>query len=332
MKAITYRSYGSPDILKLHDVEQPIITDDEVLVRVHAAAVNPLDWHYLTGTPYLMHIAGAGLVKPKRSIPGQDVAGTVESVGARVTQLQPGDEVFGWSSGGGCLAEFVAVPENQLVRKPAQVTFEQAAAVPIAAFTALQALRDKGRLQPGQNVLINGASGGVGTFAAQIAKALGAQVTAVCSTRNADIARSLGADHVIDYTREDFTQTEQRYDLLVDIPGNRSLSDCRRVLKPEGIYVLVGGSMGRWLGPLPLLIKARMTSMVVSQKLITFIAQSTREDLLFLSHLLERGELTPVIDRTYPLSDASTALRYQGEKHSRGKIVMTVASHGAASS
>ncbi len=323
MKAVTYDTYGTSDVLEIRDVAVPTVTDDGVLVRVHAAAVNPLDWHFLTGTPYLMHVAGAGLFRPKRHIPGVDVAGTVEAVGAGVSELAPGDEAFGWSRGGS-LAEYVCVPADQLVPKPAEVTFEQAAAVPVAAFTALQGLRDKGRIRPGQKVLVNGASGGVGTFAVQLATWFGAEVTGVCSPPNVDTVRSLGATRVIDYSREDFTESGERYDVVLDIAGNRSLSECRSVLTPDGTYVLVGGPKGRWLGPLPRLLHALLLSRLVRQRLVSYIAQETRQDLLLLQGLLAAGTLTPVIDRTYPLDDAAAALAYQGAGHARGKIVVTV--------
>ncbi len=323
MKAIIYLAYGPPEHLMLREVAKPVPGDNEVLVRVHSASVNKVDWHRVTGTPYLVRLVG-GLRRPKRTTPGSDVAGSVAAVGKNVQGFTLGDEVFGWQTGG-CFAEFVSVPQDNLVPKPANVTFDEASAVGVAAFTALQGLRDKGQLQPGQQVLINGASGGVGTFAVQIAKSLGAHVTAVCSPRNVDQARAMGADVVIDYTKEDFVQSGRRYHLLLDIAGNRSLADCRSVLTEDGISVRVGGPVGRWLGPLPHLVKALVLSRFSSQKFIQFIAKETREDLLFLSQLLEREELVPVIDRKYPLRDTAKALAYQGEGRAQGKIVVTVA-------
>ena len=321
MKAIVQESYGSPDVLEVREVDKPVVNDDDVLVRVHAASVNALDWHLLTGLPYLVR-PSAGLRTPKRVIAGADVAGRVEDVGKNVTRFQPGDEVFGDVSGS--FAEYVSAPERGLALKPANLTFEQTAAVPVAGLTAVQGLRDHGRIQSGQKVLINGASGGVGTFAVQVAKSFGAEVTAVCSTRNVDTARSSGADHVIDYTQEDFTQGGQRYDLMFDVPGNRSLADCWRVLEPEGTYLLVGGPKGRWLGPLPRLFRAKLASLVRSQRLAWFVAQVNREDLGLLKELLESGQVVPVIEKTYPLDEAADALRYFGEGHAQGKLILTV--------
>lgn len=322
MKALTYHTYGTPDVLELHDVDTPTVGPDDVLVRVHAASVNPVDWHYLTGTPYIVRLV-AGLRAPRRTIPGSDLAGTVDAVGANVTRFRPGDEVFGWR-GGGTIAEYAAVPADQLVSKPPNVTFEQAAGAGVAAFTALQGLRDKGQLQSGHKVLINGASGGVGTFAVQIAKAFGAHVTAVCSTRNTDIARSIGADEVIDYTKEDFIQGGQRYDLLFDIAANRSLSACRSVLTSNGVVVLVGGGKNPWVGPLPQLVKALLQSKLSSQRFVLFIAKETNDDLVVLRDLLEAEKVTTVIDRAYGLSDAREAFRYLEEGHAQGKIVITM--------
>ena len=321
MKAIVYHKYGSPEVLELQEIDKPVVKDDDVLVRVHAASVNPADWHLLIGTPYLVRIV-AGLFKPKHTIPGIDVAGRVEAVGRNVKQFQPGDEVFGEHSR--AYAEYVCVPEDGIVLKPANLTFEQAAAVPIAALTALQGLRDKGQIQLGHKVLINGASGGVGTFAVQIAKSFGAEVTGVCSTRNVDMVRSIGADHVIDYTQEDFTQSGQRYDLMLDAVGNRSLSDCRRVLSPKGVYVSVGAQVGDWLGPLTHVSKVLLASLVGSQKMVPMLAKQTKSDLVVLKELLEAEKVTPVIDRRYELSEVPEALRYQGEGHAQGKIVITV--------
>ena len=319
MKAIVQMRYGSPDVLQLKDIDKPVVKDDEVLVRVHAAAVNIGDWHLLRGVPYVMRLV-SGLRKPKREIPGLDIAGQVEAVGRNVTRFRPGDEVFGWCKG--AFAEYACAAENNLLPKPANLTFEQSAAVGDSAFTALAAVRDQGKVQPGQRVLINGASGGVGTFAVQIAKSFGAHVTGVCSTRNVDMVRSIGADEVIDYTKEDFTQTEQRYDVMLDLVGNRSLSDCRRALTPRGTYVVVGvKDMGRWFG-LGRQIKALLLSPFVRQRMRVFVVRHNREDLAVLKELVEAGKVTPVIDRRYALSEVPEALRYQGEGHPRGKIVI----------
>src|SRR5467141_3182765 len=321
MKAIVRRKYGSPDLLSLEDVEIPVVEDDRVLVRVHAASVNALDWHVLRGLPYLVRMS-EGLRKPKRSTMGVDLAGSLEAIGKNVTQFQPGDEVFGARDG--AFAEYVAAKENKLVQKPANVTFEQAAAVPVAGCTALQALRDKGQVQPGQRVLINGAAGGVGTFAVQLAKAFGADVTATTSPRNVDLIRSIGADRVIDYTREDFTEGGQRFDLILDIGGKRSLFACRRALTRTGTYVIVGGPSGRWIRPLDRALGAAILSRFVRQKLLFFIAKLPKEDLILLKELMETGKVTPVIDRTYPLRETPEAIRYLEEGHARGKVVITV--------
>jgi NADPH:quinone reductase-like Zn-dependent oxidoreductase len=321
MKAIVYYEYGSPDVLRFEEIEKPMVEDDQVLVRVHAASVNPLDWHNMRGEPYVMRASG-GLTKPKNNGLGADLAGRVEAVGGNVTQFQPGDEVFGMSIK--TFAEYVRVSQAGVVTKPANLTFEQAAAVPVGAITALQGLRDKGQLQPGQRVLINGAAGGVGTFAVQIAKSFGAEVTGVCSTRNVDLVRSIGTDHVIDYTKEEFTTGAQRYDLILDAVGKRSLSECRRVLTPEGTLVVVGAADGRWIGPLVPPLKALLLSRFVSQKLIFFISKRNTADLLLLKDLIEAGKLTPVIDRSYPLSDVPEAIRYLEEGHAQGKVVITV--------
>ena len=320
MRAIIHTTYGSPDVLELQEIEKPDVPDDEVLVRVQAASVNPVDLYSLTGTPYLARILG-GLRRPKSSNLGVDFAGTVEEVGRNVTQFRPGDEVFGRS---GAFAEYVCV-RDAVAPKPTNLTMEQAAAVPVAALTALQGLRDHGQIQPGRNVLINGASGGVGTFAVQIAKALGAEVTGVCSTRNVDLVRSLGADHVIDYTREEFTRNEQRYDLMLDVAGSRSWSECRRVLDPQATLVIVGAPKGsRLLGPLSHIVGVRLAAVRSSQKVVFFMAKPNRADLMVLGELLENGKVTPVIDRRYALSEIADALRYLGEGHARGKIVLTV--------
>jgi len=322
MKAIVYRCYGSPDVLEYEDIEKPVPEGQEVLVKVRAAAVNPLDWHNMRGSPYFLRI-GTGLGSPKNPRLGVDFAGTVEAVGENVTQFKPGDEVFGGANG--AFADYVTIDEDRgLVIKPANMSFEQAAAVPIAAITALQALRDKGQVKPGQKVLINGASGGVGTFAVQIAKALGAEVSGVCSTRNVELVRSLGADHVFDYKQENYTESGQRFDLIIDNVGNHSLQANRRVLQPNGILVIVGGMKGDWFGPMMSPIKALMMSPFVGQKLGLMIAQMRKEDLGVLSDLMQAGELTPVIDRRYHLSEVPDAIRYSEEGHARGKIIINL--------
>jgi NADPH:quinone reductase-like Zn-dependent oxidoreductase len=324
VKAIVHERYGLPDVLELREVDKPVVGDDEVLVRVHATSVNPVDWHTVTGTPYLVRMA-AGLLKPKNEFLGVDFAGTVEVVGRDVTRFQPGDEVFGARNG--AFADYVCVPEERaVVRKPANVTFEQAAAVAVAAISALQGLRDKGKIQSGQKVLINGASGGVGTFAVQIAKAFGAEVTGVCSTRNVEIVRSIGADHVVDYTQEDFTRSKQRYDLMLDVAGNRSWSDCKRVLAEKATLVVVGGpKTNRWIGPLSQALKLRLRSLGGSRRVVApFLARINKEDLMVLLKLLEAGTVTPVIDRQYELTEAPEALSYLGEGHAKGKVVITV--------
>ena len=321
MKAIVQVQYGSPDVLTLKDIGKPVVKDDEVLVRVRAAAVNIGDWHLLRGVPYAMRLA-SGLLKPKREIPGVDVVGQVEVTGKNVEQFRPGDEVFGWCRG--AFAEYACAPETNLLPKPANLTFDQAAAVGDSAFTALAAVRDQGKVQPGQTVLINGASGGVGTFAVQIAKALGANVTGVCGSRNVDMVRSIGADQVIDYTKEDFTQAGQRYDVMLDLIGSRSLSDCRRALTPRGTYVVVGvRDMGRWFG-LGRQTEALLLSPFVRQRMCVFVVRHNREDLAVLKALVEAGKVAPVIDRRYALLEVPEALRYQGEGHSQGKIVIVV--------
>ena len=322
MKAITYRCYGSTDVLEFADVEKPRPTDNEVLVKVHAASVNPLDWHFMRGTPYFMRLM-SGLGSPNEAGVGVDFAGTVEAVGSDVTRFKPGDEVFG--GGNGVFAEYVTIAQDgALAMKPAGVSFEQAASTPIAALTALQALRDTGKLQPGQKVLINGASGGVGTFAVQIAKSLGAEVTGVCSTRNVEMVRSLGADHVFDYTKEDYTESGKQYDVIVDMVSNHSLSKNRRALKPEGILVIVGGGKGNWLGPMMGPIKALVLSPFVGQEFIMILAQMRQDDLAILADLLQSGKVTPVIDKRYPLSEVQAALQYSEEGHARGKIIINM--------
>ena len=320
MKAIVYRCYGSPAVLQFEDIEKPTPADDEVLVKVVAASVNPLDWHYMRGSPYIMRL-GSGLGAPNKTSMGVDFAGTVEAIGGNVKRFKPGDEVFGGRSG--AFAEYVIVPEDRaLVLKPANITFEQAASVPIAAVTALQALRDKGKLEPGHKVLINGASGGVGTFAVQIAKSFGAEVTGVCSTRNVDMVRSIGAEHVFDYTKDDYTESGKQYDLIIDMVGNHSLSANRRALKPEGTFVIVGGGKGNWLGPLMGPIKALMLSPFVGQEFVMLLAELRKDDLAIVGDLMQAGKVAPVIDRRYRLSEVPAAIRYSEEGHAQGKIVI----------
>jgi NADPH:quinone reductase-like Zn-dependent oxidoreductase len=321
MQAIVSRRYGPPDVLRLEEREKPTPGDNEVLIKVRAAAINPLDWHLMRGMPYGFRFT-TGLRKPKDTRLGMDFSGEVEALGNNVTKLKLGDQVFGACRGS--LAEFVCAPESVTVLKPVNVTFEQAAATPVAALTALQGLRDKGQLRSGQKVLINGASGGVGTFAVQLARSLGAEVTAVCSTRNVDLVRSLGAHAVIDYTRDKFTQAPQRYDVLLDCIGNHSLSACRRILNPTGIYVMVGGPSGRWIAPMGRVLRMLVLSRFVPQKLLVFMAQVNAQDLTLLSDLMASEKLIPVIDRRYPLSDVSTAMRYLEQGHARGKILITV--------
>jgi NADPH:quinone reductase-like Zn-dependent oxidoreductase len=322
MNAAVRDRYGPPDVVELREIDKPKPADDEVLVRVRAVSVNPADWYTLTG-PLIARVPN-GLFKPKSNKLGVDFAGTVEAVGATVTQFRPGDEVFGARSG--AFAEYVCVPADRaVVLKPPNVTFEEAAAVPIAAITALQGLRDKGNVQPGHKVLINGASGGVGTFAIQIAKSFGADVTGVCSTRNVELARSLGADRVIDYTREDFTRSGERYDLLLDIAGSRSWSECKRVLKPHATHVIVGAQKGnRVIGPLGPIVCLRLASVPSSQKCVFFVAKFNKPDMEILRELLADEKMKPVIDRRYDWSDIADAYRYMGEGHARGKIVITV--------
>ena len=325
MRAIVHNAYGSPDVLELQEIEQPDLTDDGVLVRVRATSVNPAEWYGLTGRPYVAR-AQSGLRKPKSNRLGVDFAGTVEAVGKDVTQFRPGDEVFGGRSG--AFAEYVCVPEDRaVVPKPANVTFEQAAGVGVAGLTALQGLRDKGQIQPGQQVLINGASGGVGTFAVQIAKAFGAEVTGVCSTRNVDLVRSLGADHVIDYTQQDFADGATRYDLILDIGGNSSLSRLRRALTPHGTLVIAGGEEGgRWIGGNDRQLRALALSPFVGQRLTTFVSKEHYTGLERLTEFIEDGQLVPVIEQTYPLSDMPKAMRHLQSGRARGKLVIAVSS------
>jgi NADPH:quinone reductase-like Zn-dependent oxidoreductase len=323
MKAIVRHRYGSPDVLRLEEVEKPAPGDNEVLVKVLAASVNPYDWHFMRGTPHLIRLM-AGLRKPRVARLGADVAGEVEAIGRSVTQFKPPDGVFGTCVG--AFSEYVCVSESALALKPDTVTFEQAASVPIAAFTALQGLRDRGHIQSGQKVLINGAAGGVGTFAVQIAKSFGAAVTGVCSTRNVEMVRSIGADQVIDYTQEDFTKRGRSYDLMLDCIGNHSLSACRRVLKPGGIYIPVGGTTDLWMiRPLARSVSAFVLSRFASQKLIGFfMAKSSKQDLNTIGELMQAGKLTPVIDRRYGLIEVAEAIRYLEEGHARGKVVITL--------
>jgi NADPH:quinone reductase-like Zn-dependent oxidoreductase len=321
MKAAIYTRYGPPNVVRIADVEKPVPKDNEVLIKVRAASVNPLDWHFMEGTPYFVRIP-AGVFKPKDKRLGVDVAGQVEAVGRNVTRFKPGDAVFG--SCRGAFAEYACTSESALVMKPDNVTFEQAASVPVAAFTALQGLRDKGHIQPGHKVLINGAAGGVGTFAVQIAKSFGADVTGVCSTRNVQMVRSLGADHVVDYKQEDFTKSGPRYDLIFDSVGNHSLLASRRVLTPKGTYIAVGGPSGRWMiGSLARTITAPLLSRFVSQTLVTVLAIPSKEDLTLMHELMACGKVTPVIDRCYRLSEVPEAIRYLEEGHARGKVVIT---------
>jgi len=323
MRAVVHRCYGPADVLRVEQVARPALADDQVLVRVRAASVNPLDWHYMRGEPYIVRL-DAGVGAPTDIRMGEDFAGTVEAVGRSVRRFKVGDEVFGARSG--AFAEYVSVPEDRaVVLKPAGVTFEQAAAVPIAAVTALQALRDNGNIRSGEKVLINGASGGVGTFAVQIAKAFGAEVTGVCSTRNVERVRALGADHVVDYTREDFSAGAERYDLIVDTVGNHGLSELRRVLRPKGAVVIVGGpSDNRWIGPLTSVAKGWLFSRFVEQRFGMMLARMNKADLEALSDLMQQGKLTPVIDRHYALADAADAIRYVEAGHAQGKVIIDV--------
>jgi NADPH:quinone reductase-like Zn-dependent oxidoreductase len=324
MKAIVRDTYGSPDVLELRDIDKPeIAADDEVLVHVHAAGVGRDVWHVMTGLPYPIRLAGYGFRAPKNPVIGSDVAGVVEAVGKNVTRFQPGDEVFG--IGKGSYAEYARAPEDKLAHKPANLTFEQAAVIAVSGSAALQGLRDNGRVEPEQKVLIIGASGGVGTFAVQIAKAFGAHVTGVCSTTKVDMVRSIGADDVIDYTREDFAEGEQRYDLILDIGGNSTLSRLRRALAPRGTLVITGGEGGgRWFGGIDRQLRAMMLSPFVGQKLGTFVSTQNPEDMIALKEFLESGKVAPVIDRTYPLSEVPEAIRYLEQGHAQGKVVITV--------
>ncbi len=326
MKAIVYSQFGPPDVLKLAEIDKPVPKGNEVLVRVHAAAANPLDWHFIRGEPAVMRLMG----KPNNRVPGADFAGRIDAVGANVTQFRAGDEVFG--AGNGTFAEYTCAKAENIARKPKTLTYEQAAAIPVAGCTALMALRDKGELRSGQSVLINGAAGGVGTFAVQIAKALGADVTGVCGTRNLDFVRSLGADHVIDYTGEDFAAGRRQYDLVLHVAGNRSRKDHRRALTPDGTLVLVGGGVGRdmgggsqtldTLGAIALVMGRGLISPLLRQRIRMFVARVRPSDLAYLAGLCETAKLTPVIDRTYPLADAGDAIRLIEAGHARGKVIV----------
>jgi len=325
MKAITQDRYGGPDVLEFRDIDQPAPTDNEVLLRVHAAGLHRGDWHVMTGLPYLIRLVvpTLGLRKPKVPVLGMDVAGTVEAVGQQVTRFQPGDEVFGWCDGS--FAEYAIAPQEQLAAKPANLSFEQAAVVPISGFAALQGLRDEGKVQPGQQVLVIGAAGGVGLFGVQLAKAFGAQVTGVASTTQLELVRSVGADEVIDYTLDDVTDGTRRWDLILDTAGHRSLSQLRRALTPEGTLVIVGSEgRGRWLGGFDRSLRAPLLARLVGQRLRMLASKPGQQDLQTLRELLEAGELTPVIDRTYPLGDVPEAMRQIVEGHTRGKLVITI--------
>lgn len=321
MKAFRQYKYGSPKVLEFEKIARPVIDDDGVLLRVEATSVNPFDWHFMRGLPYFVRLM-SGFPRPKNAQPGADVAGTVEQVGANVTGLRPGDEVFGGCHG--AFAEYASGVEKSLVKRPAGLTAEQAAAIPMAGCTALQALRDRGRLQAGQKVLINGAAGGVGTFAVQIARSLGAEVTGVCGTRNLDLVRSIGADHAIDYTAEDFTRGGQRYDLILDTIGNHSLRSMRRAMTPTGTLVLLGGGGSRLFGPMIQSLRATLLCKFIGQRMVMFFASVNQADLLVLKELVETGKIRPVVDRTYTLAEIPEAIRYLETGHARGKVVVTV--------
>ena len=326
MKAYVYRDFGSPEVLRLEEVDKPVPNDNQLLIRVRAVSVNPLDWHYMEGTPYLGRLFEFGILKPANQRLGVDYAGTVEVVGKNVTQFKPGDEVYG--NRFGAFAEYVVATEKALALKPANLTFEQAASMPVAAVTALQGLRDKGKLEAGQKVLINGASGGVGTFAVQIAKSMGAEVTGVCSGRNVELVRSLGADHVFDYTKEDFTRSGKRYDLIIDNVGNRSVLECARVLTPQGRLVMIGGGGPEdqgFIGPLINPLKMLFLKPFVSQQVGSMLATMSQPDLAFLADLVQTGKVKPVIDKTYPFAQLPEAMRYLETGRARGKVVVTVA-------
>ena len=316
MKAIVYTRYGSPSNLHLTEVEKPVPGDNQILIKVQAASVNSYDWRHLRADPFFIRVMVGGLFKPKHRILGADVAGKVEAVGCNVNQFKPGDDVFGEGSYGG-FAEYVCVDENRFILKPDNLTFDEAAAVPMAALTSLQGLRDKGKIQAKQKVLINGASGGVGTFAVQIARSFGAEVTGVCSTAKMDIVRSLGADNVVDYTQEDVTRNNQKYDLILDTAAHRSVSDYKRILNPDGVYVLIGGSISR-------IFQLMFKSKTGVKNIGTMVASINQKDLLFLAELLKSGKIKSIIDKRFPLADTAKALQYFEEGHTRGKIVITV--------
>lgn len=316
MKAMVYTKFGPPDVLHLREVEKPCPKDNEILIKVHAASANAYDWRHLRADPFLMRLMGGGLLRPKHRILGADMAGLVESVGANVKQFQPGDEVFG-DGGYGGFAEYACVDENRFILKPADLTFEEAAAVPMAALTALQGLRDKGLIQAGQKVLINGASGGVGTFAVQIAKSFDTEVTGVCSTTKMDLVRSIGADHFIDYRQEDVTKNGKLYDLIFDVAAYRSISEYKRILSSGGIYVLAGGSM-------PRILQLMLKSMTGAKNMRLVVANANQKDLLFILELMNAGKVKSIIDKRYPLSETAEALRYLEEGHARGKVVIVV--------
>jgi NADPH:quinone reductase-like Zn-dependent oxidoreductase len=325
MKAIVQDAYGSADVLKFADIDRPVPKDNEVLLRVQAAGLHRGDWHIMTGLPYLIRLVvpSLGLRRPKVRVRGMDVAGTVEAVGSKVTRFQPGNEVFGWCDG--AFAEYACAPQDQLAAKPANLSFEQAAAVPTSAFAALQGLRDSGQVQPGQTVLIIGAAGAVGSFAVQLAKAFGAQVTGVCSTPQVELVRSIGADEVIDYTRADITDGTRQWDLILDTAGHRSLSQLRRALTPKGTLVIVGSEgRGRWLGGFGRSLRAPMLSRFVGQRLRMLASKPRQDDLMVLAELIEAGKLTPIIGRTYPLGEVPEAIRQLEQGHTRGKLVITV--------
>lgn len=325
MNAIVQDEYGSADVLRLEQTDRPVAGDNEVLVRVHAAGVDRGVWHVVTGLPYLIRIAGFGLRAPKTRIPGMDLAGVVEAVGKNVTRFKPGDEVFGTSIGAGAFAEYASIGEDKLALKPSNLSFEQAAALPVSALAALKGVRDVAKVQPGQKVLVIGASGGVGSFAVQIAKSFGAEVTGVASTRNIEGVLAIGADHVIDYTREEITDGGRKYDVILDIAGNRSLSQLRRALTPKGMLVIVGGENGgRWIGGVDRQLRAMMLSPFVSQKLTTFVSMENPEDLQHVKELAEAGTITAVVSKTFPLSQVPDAIRYLEQGHPGGKIVITM--------
>jgi NADPH:quinone reductase-like Zn-dependent oxidoreductase len=322
MQAIVSTEYGSPERLRVEEIDKPTLEPDGVLVRVRAASVNPYDWHLIRGEPYVGRLMGMGLRRPADSRRGVDTAGTIEAVGENVTDFQPGDEVFGRCNG--AFAEYALGDAERLAAKPARLTFEEAASIPVAGVTALQALRDRGAVQAGQRVLINGAAGGVGTFAVQIAKTLGAHVTGVCSTRNVELVRSIGADDVVDYTADDFTRTARPYDVILDTVGNRSLRHLRRALTTNGTLVVVGGGGGRLFGPVTQLARAFVLGRFVRQQVKPIMASIRKADLLLLKQLVDDGKVTPVLDRTYPLRETAEAVRYLEDGHARGKVVITV--------